>query len=122
MDAGSHDVFDLDESEIDSLPYGLIAVDADGTILQYNSYESQLARLSKDRTIGRNFFRDVAPCAAVQEFQGRFERFVTSDRDGTESFDFIFRFSFGVQQVHITFARRIGDRSIKILVNRYDAS
>ncbi len=118
--AGAQEIFGLPESAIDTLPFGLISVDADGTIEQYNAYESKLSRLSKERVTGRNFFRDVAPCTAVKEFQGRFERFVAEPGDGAESFDFVFPFAFGRQFVHITFLRSAGNRQIKILVNRYD--
>jgi len=114
------DVFELSEAEIDTLPFGLIAVDPDGNIEQYNAYESRLARLSKERVIGRNFFLDVAPCTAVQEFMGRFQRFVKEDGDGAESFDYVFPFSFGRQHVNITFMRSSRTRQINILVNRYD--
>ncbi len=113
-------LFELSEAEIDDLPFGLIAVDPDGTIEQYNSYESRLARLPKERVIGRNFFRDVAPCTAVQNFQGRFERFVAEAGDGAESFEFVFPFPFGTQHVNITFLRSSKNRQIKILINRTD--
>jgi photoactive yellow protein len=116
----ANDLFGLDEAEIDALPFGLISVDRTGTILQYNSYESRLARLSKERVIGRNFFSDVAPCTAVREFQGRFERFAAEAGDGAESFDFVFPFAFGTQHVNITFLRTARTSEIKILVNRYD--
>ncbi|BDE07598.1 hypothetical protein WPS_28740 [Vulcanimicrobium alpinum] len=118
--SGSEAIFDLGETEVDALPFGLIGVDATGTIEQYNAYESRLARLSKERVIGRNFFRDVAPCTAVKEFQGRFERFAAEPGDGAESFDFEFRFPFGRQFVNITFLRSAKSGQIKILVNRYD--
>ena len=113
-------LFDLSEREVDELPFGLIAVDHDGNIEQYNSYESRLARLPKERVLGRNFFRDVAPCTAVQEFQGRFERFVREGGDGAESFDYVFAFAFGRQHVNITFLRSSKNKQIKILVNRFD--
>jgi len=113
-------LFELSEEEIDALPFGLISVDHDGKIKQYNTYESRLARLSKERVIGRNFFRDVAPCTAVQEFMGRFQRFVREDGDAAESFDYVFPFAFGRQHVNITFLRSSKNRQIKILVNRYD--
>ena len=118
---GTLELFDLSETEIDALPFGLIAVDLDGTIAQYNAYESRLARLAKERVIGRNFFRDVAPCTAVKEFRGRFERFAGEEGDGAESFDFAFPFAFGKQYVNVTFLRSAKNRgTIKILVNRYD--
>ncbi len=117
---GPAEIFDLPEGEIDALPFGLIGVDRTGAIEQYNAYESKLARLSKERVIGRNFFADVAPCTAVKEFQGRFDRFASEPGDGAESFDFVFAFSFGRQVVNITFLRSAKNRQIKILVNRYD--
>jgi photoactive yellow protein len=120
MAVDTNELFDLPDAEIDALPFGLIAVSADGTIEQYNAYESKLARLPKERVIGRNFFRDVAPCTAVRDFQGRFERFVSEGGDGAESFDFVFLFPFGRQRVNITFLRSTKSRGVKILVNRYD--
>ncbi len=113
-------LFELSEGEVDELPFGLISVDHDGNIEQYNNYESRLARLSKERVLGRNFFSDVAPCTAVQDFQGRFERFVRETGDGAESFDYVFAFAFGRQHVNITFLRSTKNKQIKILVNRYD--
>lgn len=120
MDPSAQEIFDLPEGDIDTLPFGLISVDADGMIEQYNAYESRLARLSKERVIGRNFFTDVAPCTAVQEFRGRFERFVLGTGDAAESFDFQFLFAFGRQHVNITFLRSAKNKQIKILINRYD--
>ena len=114
-------LFELSEEEIDALPFGLIAVDYDGNIAQYNAYESRLARLPRERVVGRNFFTDVAPCTAVQGFMGRFQRFVQQNGDGAESFDYVFPFSFGRQHVSITFLRSSKTRQVKILVNRYDA-
>lgn len=119
-EAGTREILDLAEGEIDALPFGLISVARDGTIEQYNAYESRLARLAKDRVIGRNFFADVAPCTAVKEFQGRFDRFAAQTGKGAESFDFVFRFAFGTQFVNVTFLRGAKDGQIKILVNRYD--
>jgi photoactive yellow protein len=114
-------ILGLGADEIDALPFGLIGVDAAGTIEQYNAYESKLSRLAKERVIGRNFFTDVAPCTAVKEFQGRFDRFAAEPGEGAESFDFEFRFPFGRQFVNVTFLRSGKPQSqIKILVNRYD--
>jgi photoactive yellow protein len=120
MGVDSNELFDLTDEGIDALPFGLIAVSDDGTIEQYNAYESRLARLPKERVLGRNFFRDVAPCTAVKDFQGRFERFVDEAGDGAESFDFVFSFPFGRQRVNIPFLRSAKSRGVKILVNRYD--
>lgn len=118
--ADFEEIAGLDEAEIDALPFGLIAVDHTGTIERYNAYESRLSRLSKETVIGRNFFRDVAPCTAVKEFEGRFQRFAAEPGPASESFDFTFRFAFGRQFVNVTFLRGARARQIAILVNRYD--
>ena len=60
--------------ELDALGFGAIQLDFDGKILQYNAYESQLAKMSPDKVVGRNFFREVAPCTNVQEFYGQFKQ------------------------------------------------
>ena len=120
MSVTGDDLSGLDEDAIDALPFGLIGVDDAGTIEQYNAYESRLARLSKERVIGRNFFRDVAPCTAVRDFEGRFKTFVAAGGNGSESFDFTFSFPFGLQRVNITFLRSTKSPGVKILVNRYD--
>lgn len=120
MQPDSVDLFELSEAEIDALPFGLIGVDAQGRIEQYNAFESKLARLPKERVLGRNFFTDVAPCTAVKEFQGRFERFVAAGGGGAESFDFVFQFAFGRQRVNVTFVRSAKNNGVKIVANRYD--
>ena len=64
-------VDNLNEKELDALPIG--AIQLDGTILKFNSYESTLANVPKAMAIGKNFFKQVAPCTDVQEFYGRFK-------------------------------------------------
>jgi len=92
----------LKPEELDALPYGLVVLDRDGCVLQYNDTESRMARLPKERVLGKNFFRDVAPCTRVREFEGRFAEFASGRTGSTlETFDFVFRFAHGVQQVAI---------------------
>jgi photoactive yellow protein len=64
----------LTDDEIDGLPFGAIQLDTDGKILKYNMYEAGMAGLDRGSVIGKNFFSEVAPCTAVQEFYGRFQR------------------------------------------------
>jgi len=101
--------FDLERASlvesIDALPFGVIVVDRAGLILEYNSYESQLAGLARERVLGRNFFRDVAPCTAIREFEGRFSDFRTSPDTSIEPFEFVFPFASGPQRVSVVFVR-----------------
>jgi photoactive yellow protein len=81
----------LTAEELDSLPVGVIQLDRNGTVLQYNETESALARTSRADVIGRDFFDEVAPCTAVRDFQGRFQDGVAR-RELDVTFDYQFRF------------------------------
>lgn len=92
----------LSPHELDQLPYGLICLDAQGRVVHYNDTESRLARLPKERVIGRNFFREVAPCTRVREFEGQFFELVRDPLGlRVRSFDFVFRFHHSEQNVTI---------------------
>ena len=108
----------LTPEQLDALPYGLITLDAAGRVLHYNDTESRMVGLPKERVIGKRFFGEVAPCARVREFEGRFEELVRDPhRVRVQSFDFVFRFSNGHQQVTIvmTPARVRGQYNIALL-------
>lgn len=86
---------------LDALPFGTIRLDAEGRVKKFNLYESNLSGLSKESVIGRSFFREVAPCADVKEFHGRF-------REGVErrklhaKFRYHFAFKQNPRDVQIT--------------------
>ena len=108
----------LSPNELDQLPYGLICIDAQGRVVHYNDAESRLARLPKERVVGRNFFTDVAPCTRVREFEGEFQALVKDPSSvRVRSFDFIFRFRHSEQHVTIvmTPARQRGLYNIALL-------
>jgi photoactive yellow protein len=82
----------LEERSLDALPFGVIQLAPDGTILQYNRYEEDLARRKASDVIGKNFFTEVAPCTDVREFAGRFHEGIAA-RKLHASFDYVFAFS-----------------------------
>lgn len=90
--------------QLDHLPFGVIALDRDGIILAYNRAEERLSLRRAADLIGKNFFREVAPCTYVEEFYGRFQRFLKSNHALTR-FNFIFNFKRNPEQVHITLVR-----------------
>ncbi|HYE66236.1 MAG TPA: PAS domain-containing protein, partial [Pyrinomonadaceae bacterium] len=63
----------IDFATLDLLPYGIIVLDEHGTVLYYNAREEQIAGRKRENVIGKNFFKEVAPCAQVEEFHGRFQ-------------------------------------------------
>ena len=116
------DLSHLSPSAIDSLPFGYIALSPEGTVRKYNRYEADLARKDPRDVLGKNFFREVAPCTQVREFEGRFRDFVDGEAAGeassTLSFEFQFHFRHGTQRVRIGFVRSPMEREVIVTVNR----
>lgn len=90
----------LDARELDALPFGAIRLDEEGTILAYNKTEEQLSGRKATEVIGKNFFRDVAPCTRVKRFFGAFQHGLER-HELNEVFDFTFRFPTGARDVRI---------------------
>lgn len=111
----------MGSAELDDLPMGVITLALDGTIRRYNKKEAELARLDQSSQIGKDFFKDVAPCTANPEFQGRFAALAAKSSGGTEKFDYTFRFSWGNQRVHIMFIRKPERDAVDVLVTRLSA-
>ena len=100
------DLSKLTAAEIDALPFGYIALAPDGTIRKYNRYEADLARKNPREVLGRSFFREVAPCTQVQEFEGRFRDFANGvTAEPSLFFEFEFGFRHGRQNVRIGLVR-----------------
>lgn len=91
----------MTESELDQLPHGAIQLSTDGRVLKFNAYESQLANLKKESVIGKNFFKEVAPCTDVQEFYGRFRTGV-AEKNLHENFRYHFAFKQAPRDVTVT--------------------
>jgi photoactive yellow protein len=94
----------LSREELDKLPFGLIELNRDGTIISFNRSEENLSRQAKIDVIGKNFFRDVAPCADVKEFHGRFDEFLSSG-NLAEPFNYIYYFGATAVAVQLAFVR-----------------
>ncbi|MBF5041671.1 PAS domain-containing protein [Aggregicoccus sp. 17bor-14] len=107
------------DAELDLLPYGIVGLSLDGTIEQYNLAESRLARLDRNQVLGRSFFHEVAPCTATAQFEGCFREFTRPGATArTVSFDYIFDFKFGAQQVSVEMVRAANGRRVHLVINR----
>jgi photoactive yellow protein len=62
----SKNVHSMSEQELDSLAYGIIQLDTEGTVLRYNKHEAGLSGLSQPKVVGKNFFKQVAPCTDIR--------------------------------------------------------
>lgn len=70
----------MSDRELDRLPFGVVKLDAQGTILAFNVAESELSGFRPAEVLGRNFFHDVAPCTRTKKFFGRFQEGVAAGR------------------------------------------
>jgi photoactive yellow protein len=77
--------------DIDTLPIGVLLLDAAGTVLRYNATESRFSGILPAAAIGKNFFTDIAPCTRLSAFRRAFEQGV---RDGTLNSMLSYTFTF----------------------------
>lgn len=98
----AEDLLELTAPQVDRLPFGFIAIDAEGTVISYNTFEEQLSGFARHDVVGRSFFREVAPCTSVRDFEGRFRDMVATGESALARFRYVFRFAGGERLVQIT--------------------
>lgn len=113
---GAEYLLHLSQQEADNLPYGLITLDATGTVIGYNEAESRLSGLAPSAVIGRNFFSDIAPCTRVRAFAGLYRHMVVTGEPDSAHFEFVFRFGYGEKRVSIlmTYSREAKQGAILV--------
>ena len=93
---------ELLERVLDHLPIGAILVDDEGIIRRFNRYEEQLSGRKREKTIGRSFFSDIAPCTEDIELGARFrEGIAAKNLDLDVEFSFPFPYNKVPRDVHI---------------------
>lgn len=92
----------LTREQYDELAFGIIELDRNFIVRNYNRPESLLARRRPEDTLGKHFFTEVAPCTDSPEFRGRIEALMAPNASEKEArFDFVFRFAWGSRNVVI---------------------
>ena len=117
----AEDLLHLDQAAYDRLPFGFIVLDEHGYVEEYNQAESELSGLSPGRVIGRHFFRDVAPCTAVREFQGRLHDMIAADVPAVARLRYAFRFSGGERLVQVVMAYVPRERRGVLIIRPVDS-
>jgi photoactive yellow protein len=72
----------LSQFDIDNLPFGVIRLDREGTVLFYSATEARLSGYGMS-PLGRNLF-DVSRCAAREDFRERVMKAMESDAANLE--------------------------------------
>jgi photoactive yellow protein len=107
----------LTAKEVDQLAFGAVQLDGKGTILQYNAAEAGITGRDAKAVIGKNFFRDVAPCTNSPAFKGTFEEGVKAGALNT-MFEYVFDYNMSPTKVKIHMKKAIADDSYWIFVKR----
>jgi photoactive yellow protein len=71
-----------------TLPFGLLELDAAGTVIRYSPAAEQHSPVSPQDILGRNFFTEVAPYNQVSEVKSRFLSFMANG-DTVQKFSII---------------------------------
>ena len=107
----------LSNVEIDKLAFGAVQLNADGQILTYNAAEAGITGRSAASVIGKNFFRDVAPCTDSPTFRGVFDAGVQAGNLNA-MFEYVFDYNMAPTKVKIHMKKAISDDTFWIFVTR----
>lgn len=107
----------MSATEIDQLAFGAVQLDRDGTILAYNSMEASITGRVASDVLGKNFFRDVAPCTNVSTFKGVFDKGVAAD-DLNTMFEFVFDYRMTPTRVKIHMKKALRGDTYWVFVKR----
>lgn len=112
----------IPSGELDSLPFGLIKLDTEGKVLEYNMTESAMTGRDPSQVLHRNFFTDVAPCTKTPEFYGKFVEGVQSKFLNT-----VFEYCFDHEmapitvKVHMVMMKGIDSSHVWLIIKRIAA-
>jgi photoactive yellow protein len=81
----------LPDAERNRLPFGVVKLDTEGKILEYNMAEAEISGVRQQDVIGKNFFLDVAVCTQRPEFYGKFREAMDSQKVLNLIFDYEFQ-------------------------------
>lgn len=107
----------MSAGEIDKLAFGAVELDKNGTVLKYNAAEGAITGRDPAAVIGKNFFRDVAPCTATSGFKGKFDAGVKGDNLNT-MFEYVFDYQMKPTKVKVHMKKAISSGSYWIFVKR----
>lgn len=107
----------MDDKKLDELAFGAIQLDKDGKILQYNSAEGGITGRDPKSVIGKNFFKEVAPCTQGKEFEGRFKEGVQKG-DLNAMFEYVFDYQMQPTKVKVHMKKAISGDTYWVFVKR----
>ncbi len=107
----------MNTAEIDKLAFGAVQLDPKGTVLAYNVAEGEITGRNPKDVIGKNFFKDVAPCTRSPKFEGLFKEGVKA-KNLSVVFDYTFDYKMKPTQVRVQMKKAISGDTYWIFVKR----
>ncbi len=107
----------MGDKDLDGLAFGAIQLDKDGTILAYNAAEARITGRRPEDVIGKNFFKEVAPCTRRPEFYGVFKEGVEKNELNT-MFEYVFDYKMNPTKVKVHMKKALAGDSYWIIVKR----
>lgn len=88
----------LSQAQADSYDFGIVQVDNAGKIIIYNQYEADLAGITVQSALGKNFFTQIAPCTNNGLFFGAFKKGVAA---GSLDTAFAYTFTYKMKPTNV---------------------
>lgn len=107
----------MNDQDIDKLAFGAIELDRNGNILKYNVKEGDITGRNPKDMIGKNFFREVAPCTNTDKFYGAFQSGVKSG-DLNAMFEYEFDYQMQPTKVKVHMKKALEGDTYWLFVKR----
>lgn len=107
----------MDKNQIDNLAFGAIELNKNGDIITYNAAETDITGRQADDVIGKNFFKDVAPCTNTDEFYGKFKEGIENNSLDT-MFEYTFDYKMSPTKVKVYMKKALTSDNYWVFVKR----
>ena len=92
-------------------------LDGSGKIIQYNAAEGDITGRDPGAVVGKNFFKEVAPCTNSPEFKGRFDEGVKNG-DLNTMFEYVFDYEMKPTKVKVHMKKALTGDTYWVFVKR----
>jgi photoactive yellow protein len=108
----------LSNTDLDTLDFGVIGIDAQATVQRYNATESRLAGLTPERVLTHPLFTVVAPCMNNFLVAQRFEDAAHNGEALDDTIDYVLTLRMRPAKVKLRLLAAPGSATRYVLVKR----